>query len=276
LRGLLNVKKAIQTRLTKESEDARTAIDDKIDELEERIADGSRTEVEGLDDRREIGVVESWEDIRNVPGWLAGLLDESDDRASNQMWNSDLSDVSSVSASDLSSAYESDMESVSRVPEKYEPSSASECSEDDESDRTPNSDNEAPSDDGSNDIVETQQEESVIGKILSGTGFSTIRSEKRKHYGTSDSDSDESDGPTGSMRSSMVPAGQVMRRRPFLNRSRKRIREGSSDDDNEGDRARASDYRAASVKRKACDDIEAFSRMKKMREDEDASDEGVE
>ncbi|KAG0332287.1 hypothetical protein BG005_005526, partial [Podila minutissima] len=31
LRGLLNVKHAIRTRLTKESEDARTATDDKID-----------------------------------------------------------------------------------------------------------------------------------------------------------------------------------------------------------------------------------------------------
>ncbi|KAG0195043.1 hypothetical protein BGX33_004419, partial [Mortierella sp. NVP41] len=149
LRGLLNVKKAIQTRLTKESEDARTAIDDEIDELEERIANGSGTEVEGLDDRREIGVVERWEDIRNVAEWLTALLVESDDRASNQMWNSDMSNATSVSASDLSSSYESDVESVSRVPQKYEPSSASESSEDGESDRSPDSDNEAPSDDGS-------------------------------------------------------------------------------------------------------------------------------
>ncbi|KAG0306562.1 hypothetical protein BGZ97_000700, partial [Linnemannia gamsii] len=44
LQGLLNVKHVIRTRLTKESEDARTAIDDKIDEMEERMADGSRTE----------------------------------------------------------------------------------------------------------------------------------------------------------------------------------------------------------------------------------------
>ncbi|KAI8596981.1 hypothetical protein EDD21DRAFT_386661 [Dissophora ornata] len=199
-------------------------------------------------------------------------MGESDDRASNQMWNSDMSDATSVSASDLSSSYESDVESVSRVPQKYEPSSASECSEDDESDRSPDSDNEAPSDDGSSDIVETEQEEPAISKTLSGTGFSTIRSEKRKHYGTSDSGSDESDGPTGGMRSSMVPAGQVMRRRPFLNRSRKRIREGSSDDINDRDGDREPDYGVASVKRKACDDnIEALLRLaKKMREDEDA------
>ncbi|KAK3813836.1 MAG: hypothetical protein JOS17DRAFT_821216 [Linnemannia elongata] len=233
LRGLLNVKHAIQTRLTKESEDAKTVIDDKIDELEERIADGSRTEVKGLDDRREIGVVERWEDIRIVPEWLTALLVQSDDKASNQMWKSDTSNATSVSGSDLSSLYESDVESVSRVPQKYEPSSASEFSEVGESDRSPDSYNEAPSEDGSSDIVETQQEEPAIGKTLSGTGFSTICSEKRKHYGASDSGSDESDGPTGSMRSSTVPAGQVMRRRPFLSRSRKRIREGSSGDGNE-------------------------------------------
>ncbi|KAF9120122.1 hypothetical protein BG015_006143, partial [Linnemannia schmuckeri] len=106
--------------------------------------------------------------------------------------------------------------------------------------------NEAPLDDGSSDIVESQQEESVIGKTLSGTRFSTIRSEKRKHYGTSDSDSDGSDGPTGSMRSSIAPAGQVMRRRPFVNRSRKRIREGSSDDINDRDGDREPDYGVAS------------------------------
>ncbi|KAG0076038.1 hypothetical protein BGZ92_002605, partial [Podila epicladia] len=34
-RNLLNMKHAFLTRLTKESEDARSAIDDKIDELEE-------------------------------------------------------------------------------------------------------------------------------------------------------------------------------------------------------------------------------------------------
>ncbi|KAG0062614.1 hypothetical protein BGZ92_006147, partial [Podila epicladia] len=182
LRGLLNVKKAIQTRLTKESEDARTAIDDKIDELEERIANGSGAEVEGLDDGREIRVVERWEDIRNVAEWITALMVESDDRASNQMWNSDMSDATSVSASDLSSSYESDVESVSRVPQKYELSSASECSEDGESDRSPDSDNEAPSDDGLSDIVETEEEEPAISKTLSGTEFSIIRSEKRKHY----------------------------------------------------------------------------------------------
>jgi hypothetical protein len=60
LQGLLNVKHVIRTRLTKESEDARTAIDDKIDEMEERMADGSRTEVGGWNHRRGKHV-ESWE-----------------------------------------------------------------------------------------------------------------------------------------------------------------------------------------------------------------------
>lgn len=115
LHGLLNVKKAIQTRLTKESEDARTANDD-IDELEDRIENGSGAEVEDLDEGREIRVVERWEDIRNVAESITGLMGESDDRASSQMWNSDMSDATSVSASDLSSLYESDVESVSRVP----------------------------------------------------------------------------------------------------------------------------------------------------------------
>ncbi|KAF9271027.1 hypothetical protein BGZ68_004362, partial [Mortierella alpina] len=134
----------------------------------------------------------------------------------------------------------------------------------------------ALSEDGSSDEIESQVEEFAIGKSLSDTGFSTIRSKKRKHYGTSDSGSDELDGPTGNVRSSMVSSGQVMKQRPSLNSSRKRIREGSSDDDNEGDGAPASGYGAASVKRKACDDIGDLSRLKKMRELEDTSDEGAE
>ncbi|KAF9083230.1 hypothetical protein BGX29_003321, partial [Mortierella sp. GBA35] len=195
--GLLNVKHAIRTRLTKESEDDRTAIDDKIDELEERMADGSKTEVEDGDHRLEIEVVERWESIRNIRARLADRLYDSDDRASNRNWNSDgdLSDGSSMSVSNLSSSYESDVESVSRAAQEPEPSTGSECGGDGESDRAP--DEEARLVDGSSDAVVARVEESAIGKILSGTGFSTIRSEKRKHDGTSDSGSDESNGPTG-------------------------------------------------------------------------------
>ncbi|KAF9181994.1 hypothetical protein BGZ51_005021 [Haplosporangium sp. Z 767] len=120
VQGLLNVKHAIRTCLTKESEDARTAIDDKKYEVGELMADGLRTEVGGWDHHREIELVESWENIRNVRGRFDDRQDDSDDRMSNQYWNSDgdLFDANSVSASNLNSSYQSATGSTSRVPQE--------------------------------------------------------------------------------------------------------------------------------------------------------------
>ena len=60
------------------------------------------------------------------------------------------------------------------------------------------------------------------------------------------------------------------------------MRDGPSDDDNDGDGNRGCVHKSdglfgtVSVKRKACDDIISLERAKKLREDEDASDEGGE
>ncbi|KAF9081746.1 hypothetical protein BGX29_004311, partial [Mortierella sp. GBA35] len=201
LRGLRNVKRAIKTRLTKESEEARTAIDDRKDELEEREEGESRTGISGYHHGRELAetAILSWEEISSVFGQQGDRQDYSDDEGSihDQRFEGSRPDSRSPSATDWSSPYESGMESGPRSPQAHGSRSFSECNGDDESDGSPGSEGETPSDDGSSETVETQQEESVIGKTLSGTGFSTILSEKRKHYGTTDSGSDESDGPTG-------------------------------------------------------------------------------
>jgi len=277
LSGLLKVRHAVRTRLTKESEKARTAIDDKIDEMEEREADDSRIEVEGSNHGRETHIVERtsrWEDIRNIHDQFVDRQGHSDDDASNHGRNfeSNIPNYCSASATDLSSSYESDMESGSRSP--------LECSGDDESDRTPDSDDEAPSDDGSSDTAETQVEKSVVGKILSDAGIDIVRSEKRKHYSTSGSDISEPDESTGGLGLNVATTRQAVKGKSDLDklmpyhRAKKRARDRSPDDVDGSDGDLESDYGTVSVKRKACDDIKVHRLTKKIRKDDEASDEG--
>ncbi|KAG0344844.1 hypothetical protein BG005_001641, partial [Podila minutissima] len=253
LRGLLNVKHAIQTRLTKESEDARTAIDDKIDEMEER-EDRSRTEVEESDHRHEVEpdetIIHSWEDIRKVHELFIDRQHHSDDEASKHNWGfeSNPANARSASVTDWSSSYESDTESVSRSPQELESSSSSECDDDYESDRTPDSDDEALSDDGLNVTAETQVEGPVIGKLLSDAGINIIRSEKRKHYSTSGSDISEPDESTGGLRLNVATTKQAAKGKSGLDktmqshRAKKRALDRSPDNVNDSDGDLESDY----------------------------------
>ncbi|KAF9276044.1 hypothetical protein BGZ74_003770, partial [Mortierella antarctica] len=263
---------AIRTRLTKESEEARTAIDDEKDEMEERKEGESRTQELGY--RREKELVETeiqrWEDFR----------DSSDDGESthDRSFDESRSHPSSPSVTYSSSSYNSDFEPGSRSPQEPESRSSSECSGGDGSDWFSDSDDEAPSDNGSNDAIATQVEESVIGKTLSDAGFNTIRSEKRKRYGTSSSDMSESDGSTGGLRLNVAPTRQeakgksVLGRTQHTHRAKKRMRAGPSDDINDSDGDQDSDYGLVSVKRKASEDIEVLRLTKKMREDDETSD----
>lgn len=175
LRGLLNVKLAMRTRLTKKSEKARTAIDDKKDEMEEKEADESRDEGSGYRFEKDLVEIsmQRWEEIRDNRVQLA---DRQHNEASMHDWilDSNPFNEGSALAADLSSSYDSEMESGSRSSQEPESGSSSACSGDDGPDRNTDSHDEAPSDDESSDIVETQIEESVISKILSDA--------KCKHY----------------------------------------------------------------------------------------------
>lgn len=203
---------------------------------------------------------------------LANQQDDSGEEASNHDQNFD------DSRPDSSSFRDSDIESGSRSPPEPDSRSFSECSGDDDSDWLSNSGDESPSDNGSNGAVATQVEESMIGKTLSGAGFNTFRSEKRKYHGTSGSDMSESDDSTGGLGLNVAPTRQaakgksVLDRTKHSHRAKKRVRDGSSDDVNDSDGVRDSDYGTVSVKRKACDVIEALRLTKKMREDDETSD----
>jgi hypothetical protein len=280
LRGLLNVKHAIRTRLTKESEDARTMEDDEIDKKQE--GDGARPMVEFTqaeschqDDTAETRA-QGWEDFRkSAAKYRANQQDQSD-------WNSDDNHAPSSSSSSAGSSfsYTSVFESLSRIPGEFESSLSSESSEDDEVDRNPDSDDMVPSDDESSGAATAQSGESIIDKIVHGAEFDTFRSEKRRYYGTSGSDVSESDESTGGLEPNVVSTRQAAKGKSVLDRTKhsyrakKRVRGGSSDDPNDSDGDREPDYGIVSVKRKACDEIEAHHMTKKMRgKDEESDDE---
>ncbi|KAI1287125.1 hypothetical protein EDD11_010550, partial [Mortierella claussenii] len=294
-RGLLNVRHAIRTRLTKESENARVELDDLIDKHEEQEEAGSRAEFEGLayhrgnfdvlKDGPAGGEVRGWEDIRNSVGDQAAQQEDSEVEVTDNEWDSD------GRQSDLSSSSESDGDGEFDI----------ESDEGNELDIESDGDNGGQSDSseaitmnvGNSMASSTCQPKKRELRSISNSDSerlanSICQSKKRGPYSTLDSDSDGSTDSTDTTSSTgliMAHIGKSTKRKTAIAdeksscRSSKRIRRGSSDSDSgrgnttgHADRPEGA-FGRVSVKRKAYDDIGSIGAMKKMRRDEDSSDE---
>lgn len=248
VRGLINVKHAIRTRLTKELEDARTAEDDEKDKEEDdpNIVGRQDERVQG---HRHFSISASEnEDCQQEESGHGSLWTDSISscESETELWSKRLRESSSLST---------------------------DPSEDDEPDTYSSSDDERPPIAELSADSTAQAEESVVNRPPHGEGLSTFRSEKRKHYASSDSDSNELRVTIGGARL-YVSSGQGRARMPSLGRSRKRVRDGPSSSDDESDNdggnrlEMETSFGTVSVKRKADDDIGTSGPMKKLREDE--------